>query len=389
MSSSLSSSSTKGLLERLADGPVVGDGSMLITLEKRGYVMAGSWTPEATLQYPDAVKQLHREFLRAGADVIQTFTYCATEDNLKMKNEHEKNSNDMKSVSEINHRACDLAREVANEGGALVAGSVSNVNAYRKDGACHGAGKEFVQNEFKKQCDILVKKGVDFLLGELILTNVSILKITPPGHAYLPALAILTATSPGATPTWSPITDILMVQATGRPVSAITSTAHSSNSHQTYSEVWLTSLSVVLQADQEQFRLEAGGDGGTSVRGLTPSGSGDDKACDPISVASYSCFAVRGGAEWVYQSPVPWSVDRTRWAWHPEMGELEMARRADVIGVNCCYDPDTALKTLAMMKEGLEKAGLQRYLMAQPLGYHAQEITDDPRGYSCARVPIP
>ena len=32
---------------------------------------AGPWTPEATVEYPEAVRQLHREFLRAGSDVMQ------------------------------------------------------------------------------------------------------------------------------------------------------------------------------------------------------------------------------------------------------------------------------------------------------------------------------
>lgn len=69
----MSSSSTKeGILERLAKYPVIGDGSMCMTLEKRGYCRAGAWTPEAVLMYPDAVRQLLREYLRAGADVIQT-----------------------------------------------------------------------------------------------------------------------------------------------------------------------------------------------------------------------------------------------------------------------------------------------------------------------------
>lgn len=49
-------SAKKGLLERLAEGPVVGDGSMIFTLEKRGYVAAGHWTPEVVMEYPDAGK---------------------------------------------------------------------------------------------------------------------------------------------------------------------------------------------------------------------------------------------------------------------------------------------------------------------------------------------
>lgn len=43
---------------------------------------------------------------------------------------------------------------------------------------------------------------------------------------------------------------------------------------------------------------------------------------------------------------------------------------ADVVGVNCHYDPFVTLKTMKLMKEGLEKAGLLEkptYLMCQPL----------------------
>lgn len=45
----------QGILERLESGEVVvGDGSFLITLEKRGCVKAGLWTPEAVAEHPDA-----------------------------------------------------------------------------------------------------------------------------------------------------------------------------------------------------------------------------------------------------------------------------------------------------------------------------------------------
>ena len=62
----------------------------------------------------------------------------------------------------MNQAACDLAREVANEGGALVAGNISNTPSYLA-----GKGKEAVQAEFKKQLDVFVKNDVDFLIGEV------------------------------------------------------------------------------------------------------------------------------------------------------------------------------------------------------------------------------
>ena len=54
---------------------------------------------------------------------------------------------------------------------------------------------------------------------------------------------------------------------------------------------------------------------------------------------------------------------------------------ADVIGINCMYDPDICLETLAMMKAGLESAGLKAYLMAQPVGFHTQDNKTNPDGY--------
>lgn len=45
----------RGILGRLNAGEVlVGDGGMTYALEKRGYVKAGPWTPESTVEHPEA-----------------------------------------------------------------------------------------------------------------------------------------------------------------------------------------------------------------------------------------------------------------------------------------------------------------------------------------------
>ena len=46
----------KGLLERLAEGPVIGDGGFVFAMEKRGYVKAGPWTPEVVMSHPESGK---------------------------------------------------------------------------------------------------------------------------------------------------------------------------------------------------------------------------------------------------------------------------------------------------------------------------------------------
>lgn len=44
-------------MERLDAGEIViGDGGFVFALEKRGYVKAGPWTPEAAAEHPEAGK---------------------------------------------------------------------------------------------------------------------------------------------------------------------------------------------------------------------------------------------------------------------------------------------------------------------------------------------
>jgi betaine-homocysteine S-methyltransferase len=98
----------KGILERLKDGPVLGDGGYLLELERRGYVKAGPFTPEVAVEHPDALRQLHLEFLRAGSEVLQTCTFYASEEKLR-------SAGYAKQVEQINRMAARIAREVAGD----------------------------------------------------------------------------------------------------------------------------------------------------------------------------------------------------------------------------------------------------------------------------------
>ena len=97
---------TEGLLERLERGPVLGDGGYLLELEKRGYVQAGPFTPEVSITNPEALAELHREFLRAGAEVLQALTFYASEEKLATVGLAGR-------VDDINQAAVRVARSVA------------------------------------------------------------------------------------------------------------------------------------------------------------------------------------------------------------------------------------------------------------------------------------
>jgi betaine-homocysteine S-methyltransferase len=147
----------KGLLERLAEGPVLGDGGYLLELEKRGYVQAGPFTPEVVIEHPEALAELHREFLRAGAEVLQTMTFYASDDKLATVGLEG-------TVDEINRTAVEIAREVAAQGDALVAGNLSLTWAY--DPADAGS-PDHVRGLFDRQLQDQLDAGPpDFWIGE-------------------------------------------------------------------------------------------------------------------------------------------------------------------------------------------------------------------------------
>src|SRR5262249_20260807 len=111
------------LADRLAQGTVLGAEGYVFELERRGYVKAGAYVPEAGLGFPDSGTQPHREFLRAGADVMVALTYYAHRGKLRQLGRESE-------LETMNRQAVRLARQVAAEGGALVAGNVCNTWAY-------------------------------------------------------------------------------------------------------------------------------------------------------------------------------------------------------------------------------------------------------------------
>jgi betaine-homocysteine S-methyltransferase len=145
----------KGILERLADGVVLGDGGYILELERRGYVQAGPYTPEVAVEHPEALRQLHREFLRAGADVLQALTFYASREKLGTAGYADQ-------VEAINRAAVRIAREVAGEA-ALVAGTLCLTWMYDPNDPASPAR---VRRLFDEQVAVQASEGVDFFIGE-------------------------------------------------------------------------------------------------------------------------------------------------------------------------------------------------------------------------------
>jgi betaine-homocysteine S-methyltransferase len=153
----MSRPSPRTLEQRLADGVVIGAEGYVFELERRGYVSAGPYVPEVILDAPDALRQLHREFLRAGSDVMVALTYYAHREKLA----HVGRAGELE---QLNRAAVRIANEIACEGGALVAGNICNTWSY--DPANPVVSGAVVRAQYEEQLAWAVDEGIDFVIAE-------------------------------------------------------------------------------------------------------------------------------------------------------------------------------------------------------------------------------
>jgi betaine-homocysteine S-methyltransferase len=146
-----------GIGERLRQGVVLGAEGYLFELERRGYVKSGPFVPEVVLDFPEAVRQLHREMLRAGAEVMVAFTYYGHRDKLRSIGREG-------DLEPLNRQALRIAREVASEGDALVAGNICNTWVYDPD-APESSG-ETVREMYREQVGWAAEEGADLIISE-------------------------------------------------------------------------------------------------------------------------------------------------------------------------------------------------------------------------------
>src|SRR5882672_4054121 len=171
----------KGILERLRDGPVLGDGGYLLELEKRGWVRAGPFTPEVALLHPNALRELHVEFREAGADVLQALTFYASRDKLATVGLENR-------LEDLNRAAVRIAKEVAGDK-CLVAGNLSLTWMYEPNSP---SAADRVRKTFDEQLAVQVDAGVDFIIGETFsFTGEALLAVERAKKTGLPVMVTI------------------------------------------------------------------------------------------------------------------------------------------------------------------------------------------------------
>jgi len=186
-------SDTKGsmvLLERMTDGTIICAEGYLFELERRGYLQAGAFVPEVVLEHPDKVAQLHAEFVHAGSDVVQAFTYYAHREKLRViGREHH--------LEPLNRTALEVAARVAADTGTLFAGNVCNTNVFDPGDA---ERLRQVTGMFTEQVGWMAEAGVDVVIGETFWWGQeALVALEVIAAAGLPAVITLAPHRSGAT----------------------------------------------------------------------------------------------------------------------------------------------------------------------------------------------
>ena len=117
----------RNLYERLNSGPEICAEGFLFEIERRGYMSSGEFVPMVSLEHPEVLENLHKDFQHAGSDIVQAFTYNGHREKMKVIGKEN-------LLERLNRAALKIAKKVSinpigNESN-LMAGNISNSNIW-------------------------------------------------------------------------------------------------------------------------------------------------------------------------------------------------------------------------------------------------------------------
>ncbi|WJY26972.1 MULTISPECIES: bifunctional homocysteine S-methyltransferase/methylenetetrahydrofolate reductase [Sporosarcina] len=140
------------LLERLKNEVLVGDGAMGTLLYAEGHDFCYE---QLNVEKPELIGDIHRQYIAAGADIIQTNTYSANAVKLARYGlEHR--------VREFNEAGIAIAKEAAEAGGQYILGTIGGLRSVGKN----EVSPEEVPAIVRQQAEVLLAGGPDGLLLE-------------------------------------------------------------------------------------------------------------------------------------------------------------------------------------------------------------------------------
>ena len=144
------------LLTRLQAGAVLCDGAMGTLLYSKG-IFINRCYDELNLSQPDLIRNIHHDYLQAGAEIVETNTFGANSFRLGRHGVVDK-------LADINRMGARVAREAAKSFDALVAGAVGPLGV-----RIEPLGKislEEARSAFREQIQALDEEGIDLIILE-------------------------------------------------------------------------------------------------------------------------------------------------------------------------------------------------------------------------------
>ncbi len=147
------------VMEMLGEDVVLCDGGMILEARWRGYD-----TPAAIVEHPDAIRQIHRDFLNAGSQVLEAVTWFTSRSQL------DRHFGWGGRLDEVNRMGVQLAKE-ASSGTAPVGGCLVSTRTGSWEGdpifdPQDPSSRDRAKAEWDEQIAILVDAGADFLIPE-------------------------------------------------------------------------------------------------------------------------------------------------------------------------------------------------------------------------------
>jgi methionine synthase I (cobalamin-dependent)/5,10-methylenetetrahydrofolate reductase len=186
------------VLERLRQGPVLCDGAMGTLLYARASerITQGRCFDELTLSDPALVQAIHREYIFAGAQIIETNSFGANAAKLAAYGLGDR-------VKLLNRRAAQLAREAREVVGqpVFVAGAVGPSGMKQPPAADDTTRQVGLRGLFREQIAALVEGGVDLIILETFSSLVELRQAVLAAREVsdLPLVAQMTFSEDGLT----------------------------------------------------------------------------------------------------------------------------------------------------------------------------------------------
>ncbi len=149
----------KPFRERLKEGAMLCDGAMGTLLDLYEY----NEMPHEiqNLKNPEIVERIHREYVDAGSEIIETNTFSANRFRLEQYHLEDK-------IGEINLKGVEIARRVAGDT-IYVAGAIGPTGKLMEPIGKVKRGQ--IRDTFKEQAEYLLKGGVDLIMLETFVST--------------------------------------------------------------------------------------------------------------------------------------------------------------------------------------------------------------------------